>query len=377
MLSPRGMRATAIPRAVNRAVLAALATPALVGCSEKAPTTAPDASDLFCLTSDASDVDVDLPPGCATTVDVAKDTDACGQTFALVGLATACDPRNTGGPTGLSPAQCQKLCPPMIGDASVATRAASCQVYLDSLGYETGLLSCTYPGCCQGGGGRRPGGLVSKLFEGRNATARFLAEQAYLEGASVAAFERLERELETHDAPDRLRAASRRAARDEVRHARVVKRLAQRAGARVPEVQVEPGSERSLEEMAIENAVEGCVRETFGAAVAMIQAERAGDAQVRRAMRRIARDETRHADLSWAVARWIDIRLDAAARRRVHEARARTIEDLVRDSANEPDANLTGPLGLPSATQARAVLDELQASLWSLAAIDRRDADVP
>jgi hypothetical protein len=86
----------------------------------------------------------------------------------------------------------------------------------------------------------------------------------------------------------RNRTASRRAARDEVRHARVMKKLARRAGGHVPGVQVQALHVRSLEEMALENVVEGCVRETFGAVVAMIQAERAGDARVRRAMRRIA-----------------------------------------------------------------------------------------
>ena len=53
-----------------------------------------------------------------------------------------------------------------------------------------------------------------------------------------------------------------------------------------------------------ENAREGCVRETFGALIAMHQAERAGDPIIRRAMRRIAEEETRHAELAWEVASW-------------------------------------------------------------------------
>ena len=52
---------------------------------------------------------------------------------------------------------------------------------------------------------------------------------------------------------------------------------------------------RELEAIAIENAVEGCVRESFGALLATWQAKTAGDARVRAAMKRIARDETRHA----------------------------------------------------------------------------------
>ncbi len=188
---------------------------------------------------------------------------------------------------------------------------------------------------------------------------------AYLEAASVDAFERLTRELETHGGPARLMSASRRASRDEVRHARVMTALARRAGARVPRVRVLPECPRSLEAMAIENAVEGCVRETFGAAVAEIQARRAGDARVRRAMQRIARDEGRLAALSWQVARWLDTRLDADSRARVREARARAVDALRAECARTAHPGVTERLGLPSASQARAALDHLDATLWS------------
>ena len=52
---------------------------------------------------------------------------------------------------------------------------------------------------------------------------------------------------------------------------------------------------RALGVVAIENAVEGCVRETFGALIASWQAEHARDPGIKRLMRSIARDETRHA----------------------------------------------------------------------------------
>ena len=44
---------------------------------------------------------------------------------------------------------------------------------------------------------------------------------------------------------------------------------------------------------------------------------------MRRTFARIAADETRHAALSWAVARWAERRLDAAARARIAAARVR------------------------------------------------------
>jgi rubrerythrin len=267
------------------------------------------------------------------------------ETFGLVGPASACQPEDGG---ALTPAECLALC--------VTTGA--CAVADNGGGYVTCIYSCPVTG-------RRPEGLASKPIEGPDAAARFLAQSAYLEAASVDAFERLAQELQAHGAPTHLIAASKRAAKDEVRHARVTTKLAEGAGAEVPTCRVAPRSVRSLEEMAIENAVEGCVRETFGAAVGIIQAERASDRRVRRAMKRIARDETRHAELSWAVARWLEHQLDADARRRVREAQEKAVAALTREAAHEPDASLTERLGVPTASQARAVLAELQANLWS------------
>lgn len=107
--------------------------------------------------------------------------------------------------------------------------------------------------------------------------------------------------------------------------------------------------------MAIENAVEGCVRETFGALVATWQAAHATDAGVRAAMKRIAADETRHAALAWAIDRWMDGRLDATARARVERSRRAAVRTLLRDLAAELPADVRRTAGLPSARQARAL----------------------
>lgn len=188
---------------------------------------------------------------------------------------------------------------------------------------------------------------------------------AYLEAASVDAFERLARELATHGAPARLRKAARRAARDEARHTRVATALAERAGATVPRPRVPRGRVRSLAEIAVENAVEGCVRETFGAAVALAQATSAGDPRVRAAMRPLAADEMRHAELAWCVHRWLEPRLDRAARARVVRARRRAALALVQETSVEPHADLVQQLGLPTARQARSVALDLARSLWA------------
>jgi hypothetical protein len=102
--------------------------------------------------------------------------------------------------------------------------------------------------------------------------------------------------------------------------------FARAAGARVPRVEVAPmvrsSAIRPLDEIAVENAVEGCVRESFGARLAGAQARQVRDPVLSRALSAIAVDETRHGNLAWAIDRWASRRLPTAARHRVAQARA-------------------------------------------------------
>jgi hypothetical protein len=158
-----------------------------------------------------------------------------------------------------------------------------------------------------------------------------------------------------------VRAAD-RAARDEIRHARVTARLARRRGATPPKVVVaEPASARPLVDFAIENAVEGCVRECFGALVATGQATRARDRRVGRAMSGIARDETRHAALAWAIARWVAPRLTDGERARVSAATRDALASL-RDEMGALRDGIARELGLPTGDEARALVDAFAAA---------------
>jgi hypothetical protein len=216
-------------------------------------------------------------------------------------------------------------------------------------------LECTFYAC---GLGRRPAGFAEGEPMATDEIGAFWARAAALEAASVHAFERLAGELEEHGAPRRWSMAARRAARDEVRHARATARLARRCGAEPAVVRVPQIGRRSLEAIAVENAVEGCVGETWGAAVALFQAEAAADPAVRRAKRPIAEDEAGHAELAQAIDRWAQTRLDADARARVAEARARAAREIA-DAALAPRPALAG-LGLPPAAAARRMLDGLR-----------------
>jgi hypothetical protein len=222
----------------------------------------------------------------------------------------------------------------------------------------TGLFACGT------GIGRRPDGLVDCLPARRgDAIGSSLAEAARLEAASVYAFRRFGSELAAMRAPRALVRAAERAARDEVRHARVTARLARRRGAAPGPVVVERNRHpRSIEAFAIENAVEGCVRECFGALVATRQAAFARDPQLAQEMVRIARDETRHAALAWQVARWLTPRLRADSRRRVRDAMVDAIATLRREVATTPPEVAT-ELGLPTGSEGVALVDAFAASL--------------
>ena len=212
--------------------------------------------------------------------------------------------------------------------------------------------------------GRRPDGLVATRSRFDLDLGSFFAEVAHLEAASVTAFARLARELSAHGAPARLVRLASRAAKDEIRHARTMTRLARRFGGEPRAPRIAKARRRSLEAIARENAVEGCVRETFGALLATWQARAAADPGVRAAMRGIARDETAHAELSWSLAHWIEPRLSRAARARVEAARRAAIRELEQEVSRGVAVAIHRAAGMPTPADARTLFDGVRAELW-------------
>ena len=208
--------------------------------------------------------------------------------------------------------------------------------------------------------GRRPAGLARVAARGSALGAHF-ASAAHLEAASVVAFERLAGELRGHGAPAGLVSRSQRAARDEVRHARSMGQLARRFGAQVPPVRVAAPGARSLADLALENAVEGCVHESFGAAVGAWQAGAARDGRIRRSMAAVAVDEAAHAQLAWDLDAWLQTRLGRAERRRVAAARSDAADAMLH---SDPAPELMAQAGLPSAAASQRLHGALSAQLW-------------
>jgi hypothetical protein len=215
--------------------------------------------------------------------------------------------------------------------------------------------------------GRRPPGLrgdaAARPEEGT--LGYHFARMARLEAAAVTAFEVLAAELESLGAPAVLVEGARAAAQDEVRHAEATGHLARRFGEAPLAAHIEPRPLRSLAELALDNATEGCVRETFGALVGTYQAGAATDDEVAHAMSVIAEDEARHAELSWAVAAWAEPLLAAQDRANVQAARQAAVHALYAEVAAPPDPAWAATAGLPSPATSRALLEHLTRDLWS------------
>jgi len=211
------------------------------------------------------------------------------------------------------------------------------------------------------GVGRRPPGLEETNV--RADVGAYFQGMATLEAASVDAFRILRRELAGHRLPRRLDRAMRRAARDEVRHTRAARALGRRFGGTYAPPSLKPQPRRSLEAIAIDNAIEGCVRETYGALVASYQAKMASDAHVRAAMIRIARDEIRHAALSWQLDHWLSTRLDDKAREQVARAKQAARAELAASLGANQAPELVKVAGLPPPQVARALLERLARAL--------------
>ena len=119
----------------------------------------------------------------------------------------------------------------------------------------------------------------------------------------------------------------------------------------MPPVRALPADD-DLERVALHNAVEGCVMESWSALVVRWQGLHAPDLVLREACSRIAPDEIRHAQLAWDLHRWLIGHLDADARERVTAAQAAALASL-EARARAQARRTPAALGMPPAGVAR------------------------
>ena len=257
--------------------------------------------------------------------------------------------------------QCDDLCRRILDNEGFAgTTMKDCAVTHSSTKHD---ITVGY--CFIGAEGRRPAGLAGARKRCASVTSGHLARAAFYEAASVHAFVQLARELRRHRAPRALVTAMRRSAAEEIVHARLMAAHAHARGSAPPQVVVASPRRRSIESIAIENAREGLVGETWAAMTALWQSLHAPDADLRAAYARIADDELRHAEVAVDIDRWARSRLAPAARTRVDAARSRAITTLSRQVRRAPDRALVAELGLPDRAAATKLFADARTVIWS------------
>jgi len=278
------------------------------------------------------------------------------------------------GRRSLTVAQCVKACGPSVTGcmADIAVRgnqdrpelvtgAVICPVVEETQCHTDfdpfNLDSCPF-GC-----GRRPSGVAAARVRTTEPLLDHVARIALLEALSVGAFAQLSSDLRRH-APQFLPRIA-RAQQDERRHARRARTLLRALGGsplRTPRV---PRVERTLAEVALDNGIEGCVHETFGAALASIQARRAGSAPLRRFFAAIAGDEIEHAALSWDLHDALGARLRPHVRAQIATSQRRAIESI--EQMPQLAERLRVTVGAPTVEERRSLLTVLRASIAGVA----------
>jgi hypothetical protein len=214
--------------------------------------------------------------------------------------------------------------------------------------------------------GRRPAGLVTPASTpGASVLGDYFGRAAYLETASAFAFARLGRELEENAAPARLVEACERARLAELSHARGMARLAAAHGVTALMPTEPPRDSRRLTEIAVENIVEGFVRQTYGAAVARLRARSATDFQTRRLMEDIAHDELAHAELALEIAIWLQGVVDPLEAAFVENALRHAVVSLAHELDVDVDPELCSQVGVPSRNEALVIWSGLSKRVWA------------
>lgn len=249
-----------------------------------------------------------------------------------------------------SDAACEKLCRAVF---SLAPDVLVEKCVIETLEKDTAVVATTFYQPVECVGGRRPYGFIAPRCTS-SAAGAWLAQIATVEAASITAFARLVRALESFGAPAELIAEARAAILDEVVHAHLTAQLARAMGATVEAPRIVSCHEPTLAELAHENAVEGQVAERFGALLATCQAQLATDTRVRSVFARIAIDEARHAELAASLAVWFDTVIDAETRTAIAAARRDAIANILVNFDTGLDDADRAWLGIPDAAPLRA-----------------------
>ena len=149
--------------------------------------------------------------------------------------------------------------------------------------------------------GRR---MVQTSFRSSNPQdlAGYFASVAQEEAVSVYAFQEMLFFLKERNAPDHLIQACHKAIHEEKEHTAMMTQLAHQHGCTQAAIKIKRGSFSSMFDFAMQNAIAGCIEETWASVLALYRAQHTPKYQER--FTQIARDEIGHAQLSWHIHQW-------------------------------------------------------------------------
>ena len=214
--------------------------------------------------------------------------------------------------------------------------------------------------------GRMPNGLALIESETQNALGNYFAHMAAMESAAMTAFDYLAQELEFYAAPHHLIQMAHEAINEEAEHAALARLLTEAYDGANYKIEIKPFQLRSFFEIALENAVEGCVNETFAAALGYWQQEHAVLETFKQVIAHITEEESKHAALSWEIHEWAFPQLSINEQQQIRQAQLNAIERLEQTFMVEEESSLRQALGMPDRDQVQALLKQLRTELWNV-----------
>ena len=240
--------------------------------------------------------------------------------------------------------------------------------------YESNLCACEYTGTNDAGEHAvtcEEAYCYTYYYEGRvhgnipktkknacdSALGSYFARVSNAEASSIAAFLQLRKELAFHNAPKELLDRCFLAAKQEVDHARVMVQLAENHQGKLAPFIFGKFEPRTLLDLALDNAVEGCIFETFSALKLLQQAQNSNHPVLAQTMQQIALDEVAHAELAWDIHKYLLTKLSTEERSIVRKAQRDAVQKLMNnlDSHQQFTSGEQEFLGITETNQLRKI----------------------
>ena len=131
--------------------------------------------------------------------------------------------------------------------------------------------------------------------------------------------------------------------------------LAHRKGQQIPTITVNDNSD-DLFTVALHNATEGCIFETWAALEAGLKAQHASTEELKEIYASIANDEVRHAQLAWDLHSWLMEQLSLEQRQQIYKAQRAAIAKLQETAIAQLQATPT-ELGLHNLSDPGSIVE--------------------